>query len=330
MSRNINQKLKLYRLGEIMVEKTDDTHYLTMPEIIAELEKYNIPAERKSIYTDLEDLRSIGIEVECIKDGRHHNYHVIGRKFELPELKLLVDAIQSSKFITVKKSNDLIKKLETFCSEHEARQLQRQVFVQNRIKTMNESIYYGVDAIHSAISNNKMIRFQYYTWNARKEMELRHNGAYYTVSPWTLTWDDENYYMVAYDSAEGKIKHFRVDKMIHISECDKDREGKELFKQFNAADYAKKNFGMFGGEEEVVSVDIENSMVGVFIDRFGKEIGIKPLDENHSVVRFHVALSPQFIGWIFALGTSVKVVSPDTVVELIKDEINRLRTQYQD
>ncbi len=328
MARNTNQKFKLYKLAEIMVAKTDDTHYLTMPQIIAELEKYDIPAERKSIYTDLEDLQELGIEVECVKEGRHHNYHVVSRKFELPELKLLVDAIQSSKFITVKKSNELIKKLETFCSEQEARQLQRQVFVQNRIKAMNESIYYSVDAIHGAISENRMIRFQYYNWNVRKEMELRHDGAYYVVSPWTLTWDDENYYLVAYDSTECKIKHFRVDKMIHISQCEEEREGKDLFKTFNAADYAKKNFGMFGGQDEVVSARIHNSMVGIFIDRFGKEIGIMPEDEEHSIVRFHVAVSGQFIGWIFALGDRVQILGPESVLTRVREEVRRLGDQY--
>ncbi|MBQ0028534.1 MAG: WYL domain-containing transcriptional regulator [Lachnospiraceae bacterium] len=328
MARGANQKLKLFRLAEIMQSKTDEEHYLTMPEILEELEKYEISAERKSIYNDLRELEELGIDIESEQRGKLTYYHVVGRKFELPELKLLVDAIQSSKFITVKKTNDLIKKLETFCSEYEARQLQRQVFVQDRIKTMNESIYYSVDAIHSALSDNKKIRFQYFKWNIQKNPELRHNGEFYVVSPWALNWDDENYYLVAYDSAAGIIKHYRVDKMLKIEMVDEQREGKEFFESFNAADYAKRNFAMFGGEEESVSIELENDLCGVFIDRFGKEINFVPLDANHCTLRLKVALSRHFLGWIIALGPGVRITGSKAVLDAIKQEIERLSEQY--
>ena len=213
MPKGSNQKFKLYWLAQIMQEKTDDEHYITMPEIMKELAKYDITADRKSIYNDLRDLSVLGIEVEGEPDGNRYHYHVVDRAFELPELKLLVDAIQSSKFITEKKSNALIKKLETLVSKYDAQKLQRQVFVSGRIKTMNESIYYTVDAIHNAISADKKIKFQYYQWNEKKEMELRHSGAWYHISPWGLSWNNENYYLVGYDSEEEKIKHFRVDKI---------------------------------------------------------------------------------------------------------------------
>lgn len=328
MARGANQKLKLFRLAEIMQSKTDEEHYLTMPEILEELEKYEISAERKSIYNDLRELEELGIDIESEQRGKLTYYHVVGRKFELPELKLLVDAIQSSKFITVKKTNDLIKKLETFCSEYEARQLQRQVFVQDRIKTMNESIYYSVDAIHSALSDNKKIRFQYFKWNIQKNPELRHDGEFYVVSPWALNWDDENYYLVAYDSAAGIIKHYRVDKMLKIEMVDEQREGKEFFESFNAADYAKRNFAMFGGEEESVSIELENDLCGVFIDRFGKEINFVPLDANHCTLRLKVALSRHFLGWIIALGPGVRITGSKAVLDAIKQEIERLSEQY--
>ena len=211
MPKGTNQKFKLYRLAQIMLEKTDEEHFITMPEIMAELAKYDITADRKSIYTDLKDLYDLGIEVEGEPVGNRYHYHVVSRAFELPELKLLVDAIQSSKFITEKKTTDLIKKLEKLVSRQDAQKLQRQVYVTGRIKTMNESIYYTVDAIHNAISENKKIRFQYFQWNVKKEMELRHGGAFYHISPWGLSWDNENYYMIGFDSAAGKIKHYRVD-----------------------------------------------------------------------------------------------------------------------
>jgi len=328
MSRGNNQKLKLYYLAKILEEQTDETHYITMPDIIKRLEELDVTAERKSIYKDIEELDRFGLEVEGVKQGKNYYYHVIGRQFELAELKLLVDVIQSSKFITAKKSKVLINKLETLCSEHEARQLSRQVFVQDRIKTMNESIYYSVDAIHSAISDNKQIRFKYYNWNAAKEMELRRNGEFYQVSPWALIWDDENYYLVAFDAEAYKIKHYRVDKMLKISTVEEGRLGKEHFEQFNVANYSRKNFGMYGGREETVTVLCDNSLVGVFIDRFGKDISIQAEDEKHSRIRFTVAVSGQFFGWIFALGSGVRIIGPSSVVEDIKSESNRIFAQY--
>ena len=329
MPKGTNQKFKLYRLAQIMLEKTDDDHYITMPEILSALEEYEVTADRKSIYNDLRDLEVLGIEVEGEPAGNRYHYHVVSRPFELPELKLLVDAIQSSKFITERKTNALIKKLEQLVSKYEAMKLQRQVYVSGRIKTMNESIYYTVDAIHNAISENKKIRFQYFQWNVKKEMELRHNGAWYHISPWGLSWDDENYYLVGYDSAAGQIKHYRVDKMLHIQMTDEKREGKEHFKKLDMADYAKKSFGMFGGKEQKVKLLVANNLAGVIIDRFGKNVMMIPEDADHFTVIVDVHVSNQFLGWIFSLGKDVKIISPDEVVEQMKQEIDRLVCQYK-
>lgn len=329
MPRGTNQKFKLYRLAQIMLEKTDDDHYITMPEIMAALGEYEITADRKSIYNDLRDLETLGIEVEGEPVGNRYHYHVVRRPFELPELKLLVDAIQSSKFITERKTNALIRKLEKLVSKYEAIKLQRQVYVSGRIKTMNESIYYTVDTIHNAISENRKIRFQYFQWNVKKEMELRHNGAYYHISPWGLSWDHENYYLVGYDSDAEKIKHYRVDKMLHLQMTEEEREGKEHFARMNMADYAKKSFSMFGGKEQEVKLLVENRLAGVIIDRFGKNVMLIPVDEEHFSVNVDVYVSNQFLGWIFSLGESVKIVEPDEVVERMKQEIERLRVQYK-
>ena len=328
MPKGTNQKFKLYRLAQIMLEKTDEEHYITMPEIMESLAEYNITADRKSIYTDLRDLSVLGIEVEGEPIGNRYHYHVVSRTFELPELKLLVDAIQSSKFITEKKSNTLIKKLEKMVSEYEAQKLQRQVYVSGRIKTMNESIYYTVDAIHNAISENKKIKFQYYQWNVKKEMELRHNGAWYHISPWGLSWDDENYYLVGYDSDAEKIKHYRVDKMLHIRFSSENREGKEFFNKPDMADYAKKSFGMFGGKEQTVKLLVKNNLVGVIIDRFGKNVILFPTDDEHFTVNVNVHVSRQFLGWVFSLGDGIKIVGPDDVVEQMRSEIKRLIEHY--
>ena len=328
MPKGTNNKFKLYRLAQIMLEKTDDEHYITMPEILSALKEYDITADRKTIYADLKDLEQFGIEIEGEPVGNKYHYHVISRSFELPELKLLVDAIQSSKFITARKTNSLIKKLETLVSKYDAAKLQRQVYVSGRIKTMNESIYYTVDAIHNAISENKKIQFQYYQWNVKKEMELRHGGAYYHISPWGLSWDDENYYMIGYDSEADLIKHFRVDKMLHLQMMDEKREGKEHFKKLDMADYAKKSFGMFGGKEQNVKLKVANYLVGVMIDRFGKDIMMIPADDQHFTMHVDVHVSGQFFGWIMSLGEGVKIIGPDEVVDQMRQEIRRLNGQY--
>lgn len=328
MAKGNNQKLKLIRLAQIMLSKTDDEHYITMAQILAELEKYEITAERKSIYDDIRALEEIGIEIEGEQRGKTYYYHVVGRQFELPELKLLVDSIQSSKFITERKTNTLIKKLETLCSEYDAKKLQRQIVVSGRIKTMNESIYYNVDAIHNAIADNKKIVFKYFNWNRNKEMELRRDGEDYVISPWALSWDDENYYLIGYDKNADSIKHYRVDKMVKISQSDELREGKELFARFNSADYAKKNFGMFGGKEVGVTIRLNNSMCGVFIDRFGKDITFVEDGEDYCKVRVNVALSTHFLGWIFALGDGVEIVGPSEVLDYVKQETSRIYSKY--
>lgn len=328
MAQGSNQKLKLVYLMKILLEKTDETHSVNMHEIIASLEAYGISAERKSIYNDMEILRAYGMDIIGEQENRTYYYHIGNRRFELAELKLLVDSVQAAKFITAKKSNELIKKIEGFASKYEASQLHRQVYVAERVKTMNESIYYNVDLIHSAIATNQKIRFQYYQWNVKKEMELRHNGEYYEVSPWALSWDDENYYMVAFDSNEDKIKHFRVDKMINISISDEKREGKNKFQSFDMAVYARKMFGMYGGQEESVKLICENRFAGVMIDRFGKDIMLIPVDEEHFSVTVKVAVSGQFLGWIFALGKGVEIVGPAIVLQQVEEEVRRLSKQY--
>lgn len=330
MPKGRNQKLKLYYLMKIMLEKTDEDHGLTMPRVLNELAAYGVTAERKSIYADFEALSEIGVEIIGEPVGKTFEYRVGSRTFELAELKLLVDSIQSSKFITVRKSNELIRKLEGLVSDYEAKELQRQVYVSGRIKTMNESIYYNVDAIHNAIAENKKIVFQYYQWNVRKEMELRRGGEYYNISPWGLSWDNENYYLIGYDTEAGFIKHYRVDKMLHIRMSDEKREGKEHFERFDIAAYARKSFGMFGGKESQVKLLVDNNLAGVVIDRFGKDIMMIPAGESHFTVNVDVAVSRQFFGWVFALGNGAKIISPPDVVEQVNQEIGRLAEQYNE
>ena len=328
MPKGSHQKLKLYYLSKIMLEKTDEEHMITMPEIQKALEAYDVTADRKSLYDDLEQLKVLGVEVKGEKIGRNFYYHVSNKKFEIAELKLLVDAIQSSKFITEKKSKELINKLTSFASKYEESQLNRQVVVQGRVKTMNESIYYYVDDVHRAIAENKQIRFEYMKWNIEKKME-KHREEPYVVSPWAMTWDDENYYLIAYDHDAGHIKHFRVDKMKSIHVLDDKREGLGEFKEFNLARYSKMSFGMFGGEPTRVKITFEDDMVGIFIDRFGKDINVHPSKKKGwSEIDVEVAVSDIFLGWIFALGPKVHIMSPKSVVDKFKKEIEERAKLY--
>lgn len=329
MPRSDKQKLKLMYLIKLFEERTDVSHGLSMTDIIEALSEEGITAERKSIYADISALNEFGFDIVKDKEGKACVYKLVERDFEIAELKLLVDAVQSSKFITESKSNKLIKKIEGLASNNEAKSLHRQVYVANRIKTTNESVYYNVDDIQKAISENHKVSFQYFQWNPNKEKELRHNGMRYEISPWALTWDDENYYMVGYDSKERKIKHYRVDKMLKIEiMADSKREGKALFKDMDMAVYSKKIFGMFGGVEETVVLECKNGISGVIIDRFGTEVDIIKRATDSFTVRVNVQISPQFLGWVFSLGENIKIISPDSVIKRMRDEIARIQGIY--
>ena len=329
MPRSDKQKLKLMYLIKLFEERTDVSHGLSMTDIIEALSEEGITAERKSIYADISALNEFGFDIVKDNEGQACVYKLVERDFEIAELKLLVDAVQSSKFITESKSNKLIKKIEGLASNNEAKSLHRQVYVANRIKTTNESVYYNVDDIQKAISENHKVSFQYFQWNPNKEKELRHNGMRYEISPWALTWDDENYYMVGYDSKERKIKHYRVDKMLKIEiMADSKREGKALFKDMDMAVYSKKIFGMFGGVEETVVLECKNGISGVIIDRFGTEVDIIKRAADSFTVRVNVQISPQFLGWVFSLGENIKIISPDSVIKRMRDEIARIQGIY--
>ena len=323
-----HQKQKMLWLAKIFSEETDDRHGLTMPEIIEKLSLCGVNADRKTLYLDFEELRSFGLDIIAEQTGRNTLYHLGSRSFELPELKLLVDSVQSAKFITDRKSGELIRKLESLVSRYEAKQLQRQVFISGRVKTMNESIYYNVDKIHDAINAGCQIRFKYFQWNLKKEMELRRGGAWYQISPWALMWDDEYYYLVAYDAEDNIIKHYRVDKMLKISVLEEKRLGQEIFKQFNTPKYSKSLFGMNSGEQANVTLEAANHMAGILIDRFGKDITLFPVDKNHFRTTVHVAVSGPFLGWIMSLGEDIRIISPESVVKRMSGEAKRLAAQY--
>ena len=310
MSKKPNQKLKLLYLSKMFFEKTDENHPITMSEIISELEKYDIHAERKSLYDDFEQLNLFGMDI-CKTTGKIPGYFNASSEFELAELKLLTDAIESAKFISQKKSMELISKIEKLTSIHNAKKLQRQVYVSNRVKTLNEQIYYNVDKIHDAIAENKKISFKYFDYTIEKEKKYRKSGEIYVESPVSLMWDDENYYLVAYNSKHSAFVHYRVDRMENISVCDEERSGTEI--KFDPASYARKTFSMFSGEEKLVKMRFDNSLINVVFDRFGMDITPFKDSVSHFTITAKVSVSHQFFGWIASLGGRAEIIFPKDV-----------------
>ncbi len=319
---------------KILLEKTDENHAISISEITQELADYGFTAERKSLYDDIETLGIFGLDIEKTREGGSFGYYIAERDFQMPELKLLVDSVQCSKFITPKKTLELIRKLEKLCSENQAKDLQREVLVSERVKTVNENIYYITDIIHTAILSQCKIEFAYFDLKLsdgkeKIKKEYRKNKAKYKVSPYALTWDDENYYLVAYDEEADKVKHYRVDKMDTPNILEEKRAGEKEMKDFNIASYAKKTFGMFGGEECDVTLEFSNDLLGVVIDRFGSKLFIAKSGKNSFKVNVRVALSPVFYSWLFNFGTDVKIISPHKVANEFREKAKAIAKHYK-
>lgn len=330
MAKSANQKLKLLYIVKLLQERTNEDQGITTAQLIEELERYGIKAERKSIYTDMEALQNFGYDIVSSKAREGGGYRLVSRTFELAELKLLVDAVQASKFITLKKSRELISKISSLTNQMDAKQLKRQVYVTDRIKTENESIYYNVDYIHRAIQENLKISFRYFEWNIDKKMQFKRAGERYVVSPHQLIWNDEYYYMVAYDEEAAMMKHYRVDKMNDISLTKELRSGTELFQTMKPARYSSKTFSMFGGRDETVTLEFENHFAGVVIDRFGKDVEIRKRDEEHFSIRVNIAVSGQFFGWLTGLGKGARILLPEEVKQEYEGYLKEILEEYKD
>lgn len=320
-------KLKLLYIARYLHENSDEEHPVTLSDIADMLNGYSINATRKTLYSDIDLLTEFGLDIIKVRN-KHNGYYLASRAFELPELKLLVDSIQSSKFITQKKTLQLISKLESLASVHQAKFLNRQVYVKNRVKSMNESVYYNVDNISGAISKDKKINFRYYEYAPDKTRKFRHNGKKYLVSPLALLCDSENYYMLAYDTDAERIKHYRVDKMTEICENEQHRDGKDVFSSLDMSSYTKHMFSMFSGEEERVRIRFTNHLAGAVIDRFGSDVMLIPDDAEHFIVTLDVSVSRQFYGWLFNFGTEAEVLSPEKVRTEMKEKLAELKSIY--
>jgi len=324
MPRGENQKLKLLYLKQFFEEKTDEDHPATMPEILAYLHARGVEAERKSIYTDLDALYDFGMDVR--KDERGKSYQWFDREFELPEVKLIIDSVASSKFLSEKKSDALIKKLGTLCSEHQRKELRRQVRVMGRAKSMNNSVLINVDQLHAAIAANTTVRFKYFHYNVKMERVYSRKGEVYEVSPWALLYDNDNYYLYAF--VDGEFRNYRVDRMASVEQGTKERQGKEAFEKKDMPAFSKSTFGMFNGQEERVEMVFHNRMMDVVIDKFGKEVWLEKVDEWHFKISVPVAVSPQFFAWVFGLGNYVTITGPEHVKQQMKDMLDAVSSRY--
>jgi len=326
MAKRENQKQKLFRILEILMRETDEEHGLSINEIISRLADYGISAERKSIYDDFIVLEELGFSV-LRTETRPPKYFLDNKIFELAELKMLVDAVQASKFITTKKSREIIEKLEIFAGEHHSRELSRQVYVEDRVKTLNPSAIYSIDAIHNAINNKRKLSFKYFDYNGEKKKILRHQGAPYTVSPLALIWDDEKYYLVACDDRDGVMKNFRVDKMTDVNVLEVPVSIPDGEK-FNPADYSRKIFGMYGGREELVTIECRDKLAGVVIDRFGTDpLFVKtPFGFKFSM---RVMISPTFFAWLLGFGEDMRILSPESVKEELIEMLAKIIKNYK-
>lgn len=325
MAKSANQKRKLPILAKLLLERSDEEHPISTQEMLAELERWDITAERKSIYDDMEQLRQLGMDVNSRK-GKEGGWYIGQRDFELAELKLLVDAVQSSRFLTGKKSDALIRKLESLASVHQARQLQRQVYVDRRIKTMNESIFYNVDKLHAAIAGGRVITFRYFEYDMRKEKVYRKEGGRYRVTPFGLIWDSENYYLAAWDEARGELRHYRVDKMsdITVSAMAGTDRG-----DWNPEGYARRHFGMYSGQPCRLRLRCAARLAGVVLDRFGRDVMLVPDGDDHFTVTLDVVVSPPLWGWLFGLGDGVEVLSPDWAAADFRRRLEETLKLYQ-
>ena len=325
-----DQRLKLLYLLKIFLRETDEEHGLTLSDIQKRLLEYDIPADRKTLYSDFDVLERFGYEVLKEKSGHTTWYRVPQREFELSELKLLTDAVQAARFITAGKSESLIRKLENLVSVYDAKKLNRQVLITGRVKSMNESIYYSVDAIHEAINEDRTIRFQYFNWTPDKKMELRHDGRFYEISPFALIWDDEYYYMIGYDAEAAMIKHYRADKMLKIFMTENPRSGSEIFAGLDIQKYGNSLFRMNGGTEARVTLRCENDYAGIIIDQFGLDTHMYRVDDAHFDASMDVFVSSQFFAWLFGLGEKVRLTAPAHIVQEYRDYVQKIADLYQE
>ena len=295
------QKYKILNEYQILMNESDENHQINAIEMTRRLKARGIAAERKTVYKDMDTLMEAGIDVVKGTKG----YYIASRIFELAELKLLVDAVGASKFISQKKTKELVDKISSMASIDDAAQLQRQVVVPEKRVKGNEKIFYTIDVIYQCLDDNKKMSFKYQDWTLTKELKPRHGGKVYRVSPAFLLRNDENYYLVAYDEDALDIRHYRVDKMISAEELSEERNGIDVINNLNPHEYARQHISMFAGDERTVTIRFEQRLIGVVLDKFGSEIDVRADGDTHLKARISVAVSPQLYGWLTGIGATI-------------------------
>lgn len=321
--RSNNQRLKLFYLLDYLLKNTDETHTVKVQEIIEHFENYyKIPVEQKTVCSDLHLLDEYGYETQY--DGRTRGWRIIVREFDTQELQLLIDSVQASRFITQKKAKELTDKLKAKASRFDRVLLERRCYVPNRVRSMNDKIFYSLDDLHIAIANDWQITFRYFYFTPKKERAYYKKT--YSASPYALLWSDNNYYLLAYES--GKMKHFRVDKMDGIDIVHTKREGKEVFKDMKLSERSLRMFSMFSGKVQKVKIRFSNHLANVVIDRFGRDVVMVPDDEKHFTIHTDIEVSPQFFGWLCGLGRGARILAPAEVVEEMGNYVKGIAEMY--
>ena len=327
MSGVSRQKQKLLIMEQVFNKRTDEDHPLTGNQLIQILKNNDIKAERKTIYDDIATLCGSGLSLETKKIGHSNAYFLEKRLFDDVELFLLADAVASSKFLTIKKSNELIAKLQTLTSDYKAKQLRRSIHVENRTKSFNDFIYYSINEIQSAIFNDKDISFNYFEYDLEKKKQLKHGGETYVVSPFQLICENSNYYLTCYCHKHEKICRYRVDRMKNVSTTDQKRHKLNEEEELELKNL-RSVYNMYGGPIENVQIQFDNSLINVVIDRFGERIICHPNSESSFYINAEVQISPTFWGWLFQFGKKAKILSPSHVAKLAKKQIEEISKLY--
>ena len=305
-------KLRPFYIAKILHERTDEEHTLSTTQIIEILEsEYGISSHRQTIKTDIEMLRQFGFEIEEIKSTKNR-YNMFARTFDTPELKLLIDAVESSKFITSSKSRELVEKISSLTSEHVAAALKRNVSCEGRIKPGNEKVYIILDTINDAINKNKKISFQYFQYNVKKEKKLKHNGKPYVITPLHLVWNGDCYYMVGVYDYQQRLGSFRVDR-IAKQPLILDEDGTPAPEDFNIDQYINTTFRMYNSEHEEVELICDNDVMDAIVDRFGEDVTTYANDMTSFRAVVNIAISHVFYSWVFGFGGKVRIKGPEDI-----------------
>ncbi len=323
---NYNNKTRILLILEILKSETDEDHVLKADEIMERIRKEGLKCDRKTLYNDIASLVDAGYDIIHEPSGSGGGYKLVSRDFEDAELRLLADAVYSSKFISQGKTRILADKLQKLTSSYMASSMIRQIYSSDS-KTPNEDVLYNVDTLSRAILADSKVEFEYLVWGKDKKLVTKGDEKR-LLSPWALIWQDQNYYLMAYDASAGKMKHFRVDKMRHVSMTDLRREGRKDFESIDMSSYVEETFSMYGGRLETITLDLPEELIGIAYDRFGTDVSQRPGKHGRVLVRTKCYVSALFYGWLSGLGGDVLLAGPDNVIDEYRNYLKSIIAKY--